>query len=86
MWTLQNFTDYIAPLFKVLYLITALGAVLVVVSENRNPLKTISWVLVLLLLPFVGLVFYFFFGQNTRKLIIISRRTDRKSTRLNSSH
>ena len=81
MWTLQSLTDYIAPLFKVLYLITALGAVLVVVSENRNPLKTISWVLVLLLLPFVGLVFYFFFGQNTRKLIIVSRRTYRRIMR-----
>ena len=81
MWTIQNWTEFIPTVFKALYLITALGVVLVVVSENRNPLKTISWVLVLLLLPFVGLVFYFFFGQNTRKLIIISRRTYRRIMR-----
>jgi cardiolipin synthase len=58
-----------------LYSITVLGLVLVIITENRNPLKTIPWVIVLILLPGVGLVFYFFFGQDNRKQRIISRRT-----------
>lgn len=58
-----------------LYCITVLGLVLVVIAENRNPLKTISWVIVLLLAPGIGLIFYFFFGQDNRKQKIISRRT-----------
>lgn len=57
-----------------LYSITVMGLVLVVITENRNPLKTISWVIVLLLAPGVGLVFYFLFGQDNRKQRIISRR------------
>lgn len=58
-----------------LYTVSILGLALVVLLENRNPLKTISWLIVLLLLPGVGLIFYFFFGQDNRRQRIISRRT-----------
>ena len=56
-------------------MITILGLVLVILTENRNPLKTIPWVIVLLFAPGIGLIFYFFFGQDNRKQRIISRRT-----------
>ena len=59
----------------ILYCVTILGLVLVIITENRNPLKTIPWVIVLLLAPGIGLLFYFFFGQDNRKQRIISRRT-----------
>ncbi|MDR1555500.1 MAG: cardiolipin synthase [Tannerellaceae bacterium] len=59
----------------ILYCITISGLILVIITENRNPLKTIPWVIVLLMLPGLGLVFYFFFGQDNRKQRIISRRT-----------
>lgn len=62
-------------LFIILYMVTIVGLILVVLTENRNPLKTIAWVVVLLLAPGIGLVFYFFFGQDNRKHRIISRRS-----------
>lgn len=65
----------VTSLFMLIYCVTVLGLVVVVIAENRNPLKTIPWVVVLLLAPVVGLVFYFFFGQDNRKQRIISRRT-----------
>lgn len=65
----------VGTIFFILYTITILGLVLVIITENRNPLKTIPWVIVLLLAPGVGLLFYFFFGQDNRKQRIISRRT-----------
>ncbi len=58
-----------------LYTFSILGLALVVLLENRNPLKTISWIIVLLMLPGIGLIFYFFFGQDNRRQRIISRRT-----------
>lgn len=70
-------TIFIA-VFLGLYLITIIGLVLLVIAENRNPLKTIPWVLVLLLVPGLGLFLYFFFGQDNRKQKIISRRTYRR--------
>ena len=66
--------------FLVLYSVTILGIVLVIITDNRNPLKTLPWIIVLLLAPVVGLVFYFFFGQNLSKQRIISRRMRKRIT------
>lgn len=65
-------------LFQILYIATALGTTIVIISENRNPLKTISWVLILLLLPLVGLVIYYFFGEDSRKQRLISYKMYKK--------
>ena len=66
--------------FLVIYTVTILGIVLVIITDNRNPLKTLPWIIVLVFAPVVGLVFYFFFGQNLSKRRIISRRTRRRIT------
>ena len=59
----------------ILYSISIVSLVLVVLLENRNPLKTIPWVIVLLFLPGIGLLVYFVFGQDNRRQRIVSRRT-----------
>ena len=61
-------------IFIILYCITIVGLVLLILLENRNPLKTIPWVIVLLFVPGIGLIFYYFFGRDNRRLRIISRR------------
>lgn len=61
-------------LFQLLYAITALGVIVVIVSENRNPVKTMSWILILLFLPLFGLIIYYFFGEDGRKKRLISHR------------
>lgn len=66
---------------QVLYALTIIGITVVVISQNRNPVKTIAWILVLLLLPVVGLVFYFFFGEDHRKKKLISRKMHKKLNR-----
>lgn len=74
-------TDNLILIFQILYVVTALGTMIVVISENRNPLKTISWVLILLLLPLVGLVIYYFFGEDSRKQRLISHKMYKKLNR-----
>ena len=69
-------------LFQVLYIVTALGTMIIVISENRNPVKTISWVLVLLFLPLVGLIIYYFFGIDNRKNRLISHKTHKKINKI----
>lgn len=61
--------------FNALYMIMVLGTVIVVILDNRNPVKTIAWILVLIFLPIIGLVFYFFFGQNVRKERLINKKS-----------
>lgn len=68
----------VGTIITLLYSVTVLGLVLVVITENRNPLKTLSWVIVLILAPGIGLLFYFFFGQDNRKQRVISMRTYRR--------
>ncbi|WP_418990985.1 cardiolipin synthase [Alistipes sp.] len=67
-------------LFLGIYSLTILGIIVVIITDNRNPLKTVPWIVVLLLAPGVGLVFYFFFGQNLSKQRIITHRTRKRIT------
>ena len=59
----------------ILYLLTILFVCLMIVFENRAPVKTLSWVLVILLVPVLGIILYVFFGQNYRKQKIFSKKS-----------
>ncbi len=61
--------------WNVLYFGAILFTIVVVILENRNPVKTIAWILVIWFLPFVGILFYIFFGRDTRKTRIIGRKS-----------
>lgn len=66
---------YVHWIFILLYVAVIVGIMLTVLMDNRQPAKTIAWVLVLLFVPVVGIVLYIFFGQNTRKMKLISGRS-----------
>lgn len=68
-------------IFQILFVITIIGVIIVIISENRNPVKTLAWILVLLLLPVVGLIVYYFFGEDHRKKRLISRKMHKKLNR-----
>lgn len=61
-----------------LYVITIASCIVVVLSENRNPIRSLSWVIALIFLPVVGLIFYLFFGRSMRGRHLISRSNKRK--------
>lgn len=48
--------------------------IVLIILENRLPVKTISWILVLLLLPVLGIILYLFFGIDYRKRKLFSRK------------
>ena len=50
-------------------------SVIHVVMDNRQPAKTMAWVLVILFLPLIGVVFYLFFGMNHRRERLVSQRS-----------
>ncbi|MBO4942598.1 MAG: cardiolipin synthase [Muribaculaceae bacterium] len=71
-------------LYTVLALIAIISTLLIIIiilSENRNPVKSLAWVTVLLLLPVVGLILYLFFGRSIKNTRMISRRSRRKLRR-----
>ena len=54
-------------IFSLVFLFTAIPVAIMIILEKRSPFKTIAWILVLILIPIFGLVFYLFFGQEYRK-------------------
>lgn len=66
---------YVHWIFIVIYAIAIVSIMLTVLMDNRQPAKTIAWVMVLMFMPVAGIVLYIFFGQNTRKMRFISQRS-----------
>lgn len=76
-------TDYINMtwvywVLMTIYAVSVLSTMAIVLSENRNPVKSLAWVTVLLTLPALGLVLYFMFGRSFKNKRYISRRNRRK--------
>lgn len=67
--------DYLHWIFLALYMTLAVAAMVTILLDNRQPAKTMAWVLVLMFLPVVGIILYFFFGQNVRKERAISQHS-----------
>ncbi|MBQ1669431.1 MAG: cardiolipin synthase [Prevotella sp.] len=66
--------DWKVILFGV-YQVIVILTIIHVVLDNRQPAKTMAWALVIWFVPVVGIVFYLFFGVNTRKERLISQRS-----------
>lgn len=64
----------LAYLLQGIYLFTIIFVVALIIHEKRDPVRTISWVLVIILLPIIGIFLYFVFGQNYRKQKLFSRK------------
>jgi cardiolipin synthase A/B len=61
-------------IFTLIFLVTAIPVSIMIILEKRSPYKTAAWILVLILLPVFGVVFYLFFGQEYRKKKLFSRK------------
>ena len=59
----------------VVYEIIVTVTIIHVLMDNRQPAKTMAWALVIFFVPIVGMVLYAFFGVNTRRDRVISRRS-----------
>lgn len=63
---------YVHWLLIALYVLATAATMVAVLMDNRQPSKTMAWLLVLSFMPLVGIVLYFFFGRNIRKERVIS--------------
>lgn len=55
-----------------LFGIILISTIIVVIADNRHPVQTLAWMMVLIFLPVVGLVLYFFFGIDKRNKRLIN--------------
>ena len=57
---------------SIILLVAVLSIVTMVIAENRHPVRTLAWIVVLVCLPGIGLVLYFFLGRDNRGKRLIS--------------
>ncbi len=55
------------------YVILVVSMVFIVLLENRQPEKTIAWVVAIVLLPVIGPIAFIFFGQTIKRTRYINR-------------
>jgi len=75
------FDGWLSAIVSSLFLLAVVATIVVVVLDNRSPVKTLAWVLVLFFLPVVGLALYYFFGQDTRRERLISKKGFKRLTK-----
>ena len=66
--------NHIWQVLIVLNYTIALSAVVTILLKKLNPTKALSYIIGLLAFPFLGLIVYYFFGQEYRKTKIFSRK------------
>ena len=64
--------------FNLAYFAVIVSCIIVVLSENRNPIRSLSWTIALIFLPYIGLIFYLFFGRSLKGEHMISRHSKRR--------
>ncbi|MEL4307500.1 cardiolipin synthase [Joostella sp. CR20] len=72
MW--NYITDHLWQFLLGLNYVLALIAAVTILLKNINPTKTLSYLIALLAFPFLGLIVYYFFGQDYRKFKIFKKK------------
>ncbi len=67
-WKICSFALYFANIILVIYVVWRL------VMKKSDPTKTLTWIVVLILLPYIGLILYLLVGQNYRKDAIFKNK------------
>ncbi|MBR9915922.1 MAG: cardiolipin synthase [Algicola sp.] len=66
--------EHIWSIIIIINYLLVISAIATVLLKNINPTKTVSYIIVLALFPFFGLVIYYLFGQQYRKSKIFNRK------------
>ena len=67
--------SWIVYVLEMLTILIWVTTIVVVITENRNPVKTLAWVMVLVFLPLVGFILYLLFGMDMRRMRMMGRRS-----------
>ncbi|HJY23355.1 MAG TPA: PLDc N-terminal domain-containing protein, partial [Hanamia sp.] len=60
--------------YEIIYLLALVFVCLRVVHDTRSTTKTLAYLLFAIFVPFVGMIFYFFFGINYRSRKMYSKK------------
>lgn len=72
----------VAQWYWVPLLLIYLAIITTILIENRNPAKTIAWIMVIVFLPVVGIMVYYLFGQKFKKIKVFRIQNRERHVRL----
>jgi len=72
--TLSFFNNNIWAVALIINYLLVISLSVFIILKNKNPVKTLSFLFALAVLPFLGLVVYYFFGQDYRKSKIFEKK------------
>ncbi|SDQ06799.1 cardiolipin synthase [Flagellimonas zhangzhouensis] len=58
----------------ILYIITSIWAIGAIIYHGQRPSRSISWVMLIIIFPFLGALLYYLFGMNRRKFKFFNNR------------
>ena len=75
----EHLYQFISNVIFSAYLFVIITSIITVLTDGkRNPVRTISWILVISLLPYAGIFFYILFGRSYHRQRRISNRIKKK--------
>ena len=76
-----------SQVLNILFAAALISLIILIISQNRHPVRTLAWILILCLLPGLGLVLYLLFGTDKRKDRLISdKRLDQLKSEVAASN
>ena len=57
----MTYWEMISVILYLSYLVLAIYASLAIIYKKLDPVKSLSWIVVILMLPYIGLILYIFF-------------------------
>ncbi len=76
MGLFQLFFEFIKPWIWIPLGIAYIGIIFVILLENRNVNKALSYIVILIFVPVLGLIVFYFFGRDYRKRIRFKFRNE----------
>ena len=73
-------------IFGILYVLVTIAAVLHVILYGSRPIRSLSWLLFLILLPFIGILLYILFGVSRRTNGLFNLKETRKRREYDEEH
>ena len=67
--------EWVNWIFGILYFLLIISTVVSVMLDNHEPAETIAWIIAIVAIPGLGLLLYYFFGQNIRRKRVIGKRS-----------
>ncbi len=75
----QDWKEWLMHTINIGFTLTVVFIGVVIFLENRQPARTISWLLLLTIFPVVGFIFYMIFGRSIRKKRLLKKRSFQNS-------